>query len=359
MTACAEPRPAPKPVTDRVDQVMRARSIPGLSLAVTDRDGLLFATARGLARLRPSTPATPATPYLWFSMSKLVTATAAVRLAEEGRLDLDAPCEHLGRPSETAPTPRQLLSHTAGMANPLPLRWVHAAAAVPARQPREFLRRRAFRRAPGGPGRYSNLGYLALGEVIEHAAGTSFTNYVRTAVLDPAGMAATSYAHRTERPTATGYVKAPPGIGALLKAALPKGIVDTRHERHIALAPFLVDGAAYGGLVGDVLDAARFARLHLRDGEIDGTRVISTAGAREMRALRHPGKPFTHGLGWFRNLDAEADQPTYVEHYGAGAGYWNAMRLYPDVGLGIVVMANTTAAYDINTIFEAVHMAHA
>ena len=41
------------------------------------------------------------------------------------------------------------------------------------------------------------------------------------------------------------------------------------------LRPFLVDGAAHGGLVGNVVDAARFARLHLRDGELDGVRVLS------------------------------------------------------------------------------------
>ena len=63
--------------------------------------------------------ATPFTSSLWFSMSKLVTATAAVRLADEGRLDLDAPySEYLGgRPGGSA-TVRQLLSHTAGIANP-------------------------------------------------------------------------------------------------------------------------------------------------------------------------------------------------------------------------------------------------
>jgi hypothetical protein len=43
----------------------------------------------------------------------------------------------------------------------------------------------------------------------------------------------------------------------------------------------------------------------------------------------------------------------YVEHYGAGAGFWNAMRIYPDSGLGLAVTANTTASYGVDSLFAA------
>ncbi len=67
------------------------RRIPGLSIAIADSGGLRHASASGLADLRGDRPATPETSYLWFSLTKIVTATAAVRLADEGRLDLDEP----------------------------------------------------------------------------------------------------------------------------------------------------------------------------------------------------------------------------------------------------------------------------
>ena len=68
-------------------------------------------------------------------MTKIVTATAALRLADEGRLDLSAPVgqygDHLKAPGVGQPSVRQLLSHTAGLANPLPIRWAHRAEAAP------------------------------------------------------------------------------------------------------------------------------------------------------------------------------------------------------------------------------------
>jgi len=117
---------APAEVHDHISALMRQRSIPGLSIAVPKRDRLLFAGGYGQAVIDPANPATPSTSYLWFSMSKLATATAAMRLAEESHLDLDAvrgvpgsaTCWVRDRPSAAQPP----------TANPIPLRWVHPAA---------------------------------------------------------------------------------------------------------------------------------------------------------------------------------------------------------------------------------------
>ena len=89
-------------------------------------------------------------------------------------------------------------------------------------------------------------------------------------------------------------------------------------------------GASYGGLVGHVADASRFLRMHLRDGELDGQRVLAAQTSRRMRVIDQPGKPFDHGIGWFRRPTSNREH--WVEHFGAGAGFWNVMRLYPDAG---------------------------
>jgi CubicO group peptidase (beta-lactamase class C family) len=122
----------------------------------------------------------------------------------------------------------------------------------------------------------------------------------------------------------------------------------------MSLRPFRVAGAGYGGLIGTAADAARLLRLHLADGEIDGNRVLAPETARSMRQIRTPGTPFDLGLGWFRPAADRAATPAFVEHWGTGGGFWNAMRLYPDLGLGIVVMANTTRPYDHSTLMGAV-----
>src|SRR3954454_10489192 len=112
-------------------QMMRTARLPGLSLAVTRGGGLVYLDAFGQADVATPVAATTATRYLWFSMTKVVTATAALRLADEGRLDLDAPVSEylswLPARSDGVPTTRQVLTHTARLATPLPIRWVHPA----------------------------------------------------------------------------------------------------------------------------------------------------------------------------------------------------------------------------------------
>jgi CubicO group peptidase (beta-lactamase class C family) len=101
-----------------------------------------------------------------------------------------------------------------------------------------------------------------------------------------------------------------------------------------------------------VTDAARLLRLHLGDGAIDGRRVLRAETVREMRTISTPGRPFDLGLGWFRRLADREARPRFVEHWGTGVGFWNVMRLYPDLDLGIVIMADTTRHYDHGALMD-------
>ena len=88
--------------------------------------------------------------------------------------------------------------------------------------------------------------------------------------------------------------------------------------------------------------------MHLNDGELDGVRVLRPETARSMRAVIHPGKPFDHGIGWFRRPTSSPER--WVEHFGSGVGYWNVMRLYPDRGLGVAIMSNGTRTLDFEPV---------
>jgi CubicO group peptidase (beta-lactamase class C family) len=192
-----------------------------------------------------------------------------------------------------------------------------------------------------------------LAQAIERVTGERFEEHVRRPVLEPAGMTATGYTPAAGD-TATGYVRLRPPLGTLLRAILPAGIVGERHGEQIALRPFRVAGAGYGGLIGSAADAARLLRLHLADGAIDGRRILAADAVRSMREIVTPGTPFDLGLGWFRPAADRTATPPFVEHWGTGVGYWNAMRLYPGLGLGIVVMANTTQPYEHARLMDAV-----
>jgi CubicO group peptidase (beta-lactamase class C family) len=80
---------------------------------------------------------------------------------------------------------------------------------------------------------------------------------------------------------------------------------------------------------------------------------LSAESVAEMQRIVPRGDKRDFGLGWFRSREVEQRGPTFVEHLGGGAGFWNVMRIYPGESLGMVVMGNTTS-YDHESICDAI-----
>jgi len=343
---------------------VRSEGVPGLSVAVVRAAGTVWERGFGFADLAAGTAATASTVYPWFSMTKIATATAVMRLAEGGELDLDAPADEYFRGFKVVSQPepvtvRHLLNHSSGLPNPVPIRWVRPAGAT-APDHRDFVRRllarnRRLKYAPGERARYSNLGYLVLGEVISEVSGARYEEYVREEILSPLGMSGTgfSYPLPAEDAAATGYHPLRRPLAPLFRAALPRGVVGPRHGRYVTFNPFYVLGPAYGGLIGGVSEAARFVRLHLNGGVVDGTRLLTQESVTEMRRITPRGGERDFGLGWYRPRAARELRPHFVEHLGGGAGFRNVMRIYPEEDLGVVMMGNATS-YDHEPLLDAI-----
>ena len=342
---------------DLLEEVSTAHRIPGMSVAVATPDALLYAGAVGYADLANCRPAAVDDQYPWFSMSKIATATTAMRLHRTGVLDLDAPIGHYlpdyrPHPKHGHPTTRHLLTHTAGLSNPIPVRWVR-----PEHQPadataigRIIAKHGTPVRAVGHKASYSNIGYLLAGEVITAVSGHSVQDNVRHQVLGPLSMTRTGYDYLPDAPRSVGYVRVPHPVVPLLRAALPRGLVGHRVAGHSALRPFLINGAAFGGLIGTVTDAVKLAAAHAAQPH-DAERLLRHDDIDAMRTIASRGKRFDHGIGWFRKPSDADRTPGYVEHYGTGCGYWNAMRIYPERRLAMVAMTNTTYAWDVDRLF--------
>ena len=131
----------------------------------------------------------------------------------------------------------------------------------------------------------------------------------------------------------------------VLRRFLPADLVGRHVAGYTELRPFLVNGAAYGGLVGTVTDAVKLAAAHVSRPARRG-RPFSPHGDIDADAddHRHAASRFDHGIGWFRKPTDSDSRPRFVEHYGTGGGYWNAMRIYPERRLAIVAMTNTTSS---------------
>ncbi|PYE53878.1 serine hydrolase domain-containing protein [Deinococcus yavapaiensis] len=349
-------------LTRRIEEALARQHLPGLTVAVVGPEGPVYAHAFGRASVRTGRLMTTRTVIPWFSLTKLVTATATVRLAERGRLDLDAPVTdllpELGRITTAPMTARHLLSHTSGLPNPLPLRWVHVEgdstfdedAFVQA----VFKRVRRVVRQPGTFVRYSNIGYLALGCLIARASGQPFETYVQQEILSPLNMHDTAFHASRHAPRATGHHRLPRALTPIMRAIFPPGVIAGHVGGYLDFAPFQVNGAAYGGLSGSVTDASRFARMHLAGGVLDGARILSREATLEMRHLRAKGAKLNVGLGWFHASDSSSGDSSFVEHLGGGAGFWTLMRLYRDVEIAVVLMGNATR-FDHDRIARLAH----
>ena len=325
--------------------VAALRGAPGWATAVFDRDGVQVRVDHGAADLAADVPVEATTRFRWFSVTKVLTAMLVLRLAEEGRLHLDdAVGAHLPYAKHEPLTPpitvRHLLAHVSGLGNPPPVGWVRPQGGA-RRTPSTLTRRvleanRAVKTTPGTKGRYSNLNYLLLGEVAATAAGESYARALTNRVLGPLGMADTSF--ETGR-LARGHERwASARVAVMATLFRPASrYVAYRKGPWIGLEPFLLEGQAYGGLVGPLDDLVRVGRCLLAGGELEGRRVLSAESVHAM--FEPPGLPTDapFGLGVWREGE-------WRVHGGGAGGYRSELWLHPGRGVGVAVLANAGRA---------------
>jgi CubicO group peptidase (beta-lactamase class C family) len=198
--AVAAPKaPAPKSATDAaVAKIMTDHKFPGAAVMVMRKGEVIAQKSYGLANIEHQVPVTAQTMFQSGSVGKIFTASAALRLAEQGKWKLSDPiCPHLSTCPDSwkAITFDQLIRHTSGIAD-----WEHAGKqgeiikAIDYRKDYtdgEFLKIAQdlpldFK--PGTSQAYSNTGYVVLGILINRAAGMHYSDYLAREVFKPASM---------------------------------------------------------------------------------------------------------------------------------------------------------------------------
>ena len=202
--------PAFGEVNEAVTAFLQKWKINGASLAVAKDGRLLYAKGFGYADVKQRAEVTPAHVFRVASVSKLVTATAVMKLVEQERLSLDdkvfgsegilgdfIPCEICDARALHI-TVRHLLEHSAGWDasnGDDPMFMGHAIAnerrlppPVGIRDIACFVLSRPLHFEVGDHSEYSNFGYALLGPIIEKAAGAAYEDYVREALLTPMGI---------------------------------------------------------------------------------------------------------------------------------------------------------------------------
>ena len=330
---------------DILSAVIASAKTPGLQYLVVDAARTQFAYDGGWADIGRQVPVTPATTMMAYSMSKTITAAAVLQLVGAGTLGLDDPvARHVDTPYGPAITIRQLLSHTSGVPNPIPLRWVHlgarhatfdanaALAAVMAAHPQL-----AF--APGTKYQYSNIGYWLLGLVVERVSGQPFPAYVTAHVLAPLGISAGELGYAIPDPArhATGYLAKYSFMNLAKRLFIDPEFIGDYEGRWLRIESHYLNGPAFGGLVGTARGFGRFLQDQLRPKSVlfdEATRNLFYAPQRTTA-----GAPVPMTLGW-HVADLRGVRFYYKE--GGGGGFHDEMRIYPAQGVATIVMTNAT-----------------
>jgi CubicO group peptidase (beta-lactamase class C family) len=183
------------------------RRLPSVSAAVF-RDGeVIWRQAIGLADVESGEEAAPEHAYRIGSITKTFTAVCVLQLRDAGLVELDATLQAYVDEAPAGPTVRQALSHVSGIQREPPGE-IWETLEPPSRQ--ELLDRLAEAErvlAPGELWHYSNLAFALLGEIVARAGGGSYREYLQTRVLDPLGLARTTFA--PSGPAASGYLVDP------------------------------------------------------------------------------------------------------------------------------------------------------
>ncbi len=330
-----------------IDDLVPHWPVVGGAVALVARDRTIATLGFGLADRERREPATSDHLFQIGSISKSFVSLVVNQLVDEGPVDLERPVTaylpwvELGdRRAEV--TLRQLLSHTAGL--------VAGTDAVPD-DLAQIWALRSLRTSAAAQGRfhYSNVGYQMLGRVVGAATGAGLAEALRARVFEPLGMPSTlGRARHTDRVRmATGYWPTRDDIPWAPGDALTPA------------AWFEID-AGDGNVVSSATDLARWARLWLGDGQVDGVRVASAAAMTRMMTptapdrgggLRLRGGPATRSNRYGLGLNVEElDRSTCLTHGGGMVGFGSYLLADRTHGVGIVVLINANGCYPLAQI---------
>jgi len=298
---------------DFIHAQMKMFHLHGMSVAVIKNGRIIKAQGYGMADDERRTPAATDTVYKIGSVSKQFIATAIMLLVRDGRVGLDDPISKYinGTPAAWKPiTVRHFLTHTAGLVRESPgfdaNRQISDADVLKAAYRVPLLSR------PGEQWAYSNVGYYGLAEIIRHASGRPWQEYVDERVFQPAGL--TVAPTNTKKPIANrarGY--------------------DGRHNSRVA--DDWVALRPSGAFLATVLELAKWDAVLYTD------RVLTEAERRQMYTpvRLNNGATAPYGFGWhvesWKGL-------RFVWHGGGLPGFSSQFVRYIDDGLSVITLTN-------------------
>jgi CubicO group peptidase (beta-lactamase class C family) len=318
-----------------MQEMIAKNEVPGAVTVVATRHGVTHVGVAGHADAAKSRPLAKDSIFWIASMTKPVTAVAVMMMQDEGKLSIDDPLgKYIPEFGANGVTLRHMLTHTSGMGEATPgelasAKTLSEIVPVYAKKPVFF--------PPGSQWRYCQSGINMLGRVVEIVSGIPLDQFFAKRIFRPLGMKDTTFylsgkqMKRWVTPAKFDGVKLEDAPIGLLSGKPP-----TARDRF---------PAANGGLFSTGPDYARFARMLLRGGELDGKRYLSEASyslmtriqTGELKAGFIPGHGWGLGVGVVREPAGQTamSKPGTFGHGGAfGTQAW----IDPQSGVALILM---------------------
>ena len=302
-----------------LDAGVRDSAFPGAIAVVGTRQRVLLERPAGHLDWRPSPPPNDSTLWDLASLTKVIaTTTAVMQLYERGLIDLDAPVQRyfpeFRGPMKDRVTVRMLLTHSSGLPAD-PAHYLYQEASTRDSM-LALLYATPLEHPPGTRMVYSDIGAILLGVIVERVSGEPLDRYVAEHVTRPLELHDTMF-----RPPRSLWPRcAPTEVDTVYRHRQMRGQV---HDEN---AYALGGVAGHAGLFSSGRDLARFARMYLNGGALDGVRIIKPETIALFTKLQDSA--LSHrALGWEkpdgRNSAGHLLSPEAFGHTGfTGTSIW-------------------------------------
>lgn len=315
--------------TPYCEKIVDYYNIPGMAVGIVKDNKIVYAKGFGYKNINTKEPVTTTTLFHMASVSKPFVATAIMQLVEQGKINLDStvttylPYFKLKGDQYHQITIRQMLAHVSGMPDVHDYEWdkpVYDAGAL-----EKYVRSISSEEmiaAPGEKYAYSNMAFECLGDVITKVSGTSFAEYVKESILDPAGMKESTF----------------------LK---PEYLPENWASPHIRLTsiqswniyPYNRMHGPSSTLHSNVIEMCNWAIINMNRGTYNGSTILNSSSYDLLWDPRFKDNPV--GLSWF--IGEYKDEAT-VGHNGGDTGFNTTLVMLPDKSMAVVVLCNLSPA---------------
>lgn len=315
-----------------IDQFMKTREIPGMSVGIVKDGKILLAEGFGVCSIADPKPVISKSLYHLASVSKPFVATAIMQQVEKGKISLDAPLTlylpyfKMDDERYKLITIRQMLSHTSGMPDVDDYEWGDPYVADDAAE--KYIRSLADQKLKFDPGTdfaYSNIAFDIFADVIAKLTGVSFEDYMQREIFTPLGMINTTF----------------------LRSQVPEELKVSPHIRAFdnevsAVYPYNRAHAPSSTIHSNPEDMCRWMMANMQHGILDGKRILLDA---TYDVLWKPVADRAYnqqvGISWF--IGKHRDMVT-VGHGGSDTGFVSYLLMIPEKMMGVMVMINLNPA---------------